>query len=138
MRLTAKQKALNIKDKYAILVDEMADTAGSLVNAAEALMQNGAKEVYACCTHAILSGPTIERIKNCSIRELLTLNTISRSEEKRIDKIRTISVASIFADAINCIHENSPVSKLFIKEVERRSNYVELGNRTPSDQKVSS
>ncbi len=103
----------NIKDKRAILVDDMTDTAGSLVNAAEALMQNGAKEVYACCTHAILSGPAIERIKNSSIRELLILNTIPLSEEKRIDKIRTISVASIFADAINCIHENSPVSKLF-------------------------
>ncbi len=59
------------------MIDDMTDTAGSLVNAAEALMQNGAKEVYACCTHAILSGPAIERIKNSSIRELLTLNTIS-------------------------------------------------------------
>ncbi len=102
-----------IEGKRCILVDDMVDTAGSLVNAAEALMQNGAQEVYACCTHSLLSGSAIERISNSCLKELLTLNTLPIPPEKQIDKIKVLSVASVFADAINCIHENLPVSMLF-------------------------
>lgn len=103
----------NVEGKKVILVDDMIDTAGTITNAANALKERGAIEVDACCTHAVLSGPAIERIENSSINELLILNTIKLPEEKKISKITTLSVATIFADAINRIHEGISVSKLF-------------------------
>lgn len=103
----------NVEGKKVILVDDMIDTAGTIANAANALMERGAIEVDACCTHAVLSGPAIERIENSAISELLVLNTISLSPEKKIGKIVDLSVAKIFAEAINRIHECTSVSKLF-------------------------
>ena len=103
----------DVKGKKVILVDDMIDTAGTITNAANALKERGALEVDACCTHAVLSGPAIERIEKSSINELLILNTIHLPEEKRLDKITSVSVAAIFADAINRIHEGISVSKLF-------------------------
>ncbi|MEA5084017.1 MAG: ribose-phosphate diphosphokinase [Lachnospiraceae bacterium] len=103
----------NVEGKKVILVDDMIDTAGTIANAANALMERGAIEVDACCTHAVLSGPAIERIENSAISELLVLNTISLSPEKKISKIVDLSVAKIFAEAINRIHEGTSVSKLF-------------------------
>jgi len=103
----------DIKDKTVILVDDMIDTAGTITNGANALMDLGAKEVYACCTHAVLSGPAVERIQKSAIKELVTLNTVRISEEKRIDKIKILSVAPIFAEAIKRIYEDMSVSKLF-------------------------
>ncbi len=72
----------DIKDKTVILVDDMIDTAGTITNGANALIEMGAKEVYACCTHAVLSGPAIERIEKSVIKELVMLNTIDLPEEK--------------------------------------------------------
>lgn len=103
----------DIKNKKVILVDDMIDTAGTIVNGANALMDLGAKEVYACCTHAVLSGPAIERIRDSKIKELIMLNTIPLSKEKQIDKIKVISVAPVFAEAIKRIYEDLSVSKLF-------------------------
>ncbi|HCL49740.1 MAG TPA: ribose-phosphate pyrophosphokinase, partial [Clostridiaceae bacterium] len=103
----------DIKDKTVILVDDMIDTAGTITKGANALMDLGAKEVYACCTHAVLSGPAVERIQKSAIKELVTLNTVRISEEKRIDKIKILSVAPIFAEAIKRIYEDMSVSKLF-------------------------
>ncbi len=103
----------DVKGKKVILVDDMIDTAGTITNAANALKERGAVEVDACCTHAVLSGPAIERIENSAINELLVLNTNYLPEEKRISKITIASVADIFADAINRIHEGISVSKLF-------------------------
>lgn len=103
----------DIKDKTVILVDDMIDTAGTITNGANALMDLGAKEVYACCTHAVLSGPAVERIQKSAIKELVTLNTVWIPEEKRIDKIKILSVAPIFAEAIKRIYEDMSVSKLF-------------------------
>lgn len=103
----------NVEGKKVILVDDMIDTAGTIANAANALKERGAIEVDACCTHAVLSGPAIERIENSAISELLVLNTISLSPEKKISKIVDLSVAKIFAEAINRIHEGTSVSKLF-------------------------
>ena len=103
----------DIKDKTVILVDDMIDTAGTITNGANALMDLGAKEVYACCTHAVLSGPAVERIQKSAIKELVTLNTVRISEEKRLDKIKVLSVAPIFAEAIKRIYEDMSVSKLF-------------------------
>ncbi len=103
----------DIKDKTVIMVDDMIDTAGTIVNGAKALKERGAKEVYACCTHAVLSGPAIERIENSCIKELLTLNTIKLPKEKQIDKIKTLSVATVFAEAIKRIYADMSVSVLF-------------------------
>lgn len=103
----------NVEGKKVILVDDMIDTAGTIANAAIALKERGAIEVDACCTHAVLSGPAIERIESSPISELLVLNTISLSSDKKTNKIVDLSVAKIFAEAINRIHEGTSVSKLF-------------------------
>jgi len=106
----------DIEGKSVVIVDDMIDTAGTLVNAAEAILNRGAKEVYACATHGVLSGPAIERIQNSCIKELLLLDTIHLKESKRIDKIKLISVANIFGEAIARIHSNNPISTLFEME----------------------
>lgn len=103
----------NVDGKRVILVDDMIDTAGTICNAASALMERGAIEVDACCTHPVLSGPAIDRIQASPINELVVLNTIQLPPEKKISKIKEISVAPIFADAINRIHEGISISKLF-------------------------
>lgn len=103
----------NIEGKRVIIVDDMIDTAGTITNAANALKERGAIEVDACCTHPVLSGPAIERIEKSAIDELLILDTIELPDEKNLSKIKKVSVAQIFADAINRIHEGMSVSKLF-------------------------
>lgn len=103
----------DIKDKTVILIDDMIDTAGTITNGANALVEMGAKEVYACCTHAVLSGPAIDRIKESAIKELVMLNTIKLPEEKVLDKFKVLSVAPVFAEAIKRIYEDISVSKLF-------------------------
>lgn len=103
----------DVKDKTVILIDDVIDTAGTICNGANALSDMGAKEVYACCTHSVLSGPAIERIQKSAIKELTMLNTISLDQEKMIDKFKILSVAPVFADAIRRIYEDMPVSKLF-------------------------
>jgi ribose-phosphate pyrophosphokinase len=102
-----------IEGKRVILADDIIDTAGTITNAANALIERGAKEVFACCTHAVLSGPAIERIQNSAIKELTILDTIPLPEEKRIDKIKILSVADIFCEAIKRIHGGLSVSELF-------------------------
>jgi len=91
----------------------MIDTAGTITNGANSLIERGAKEVYACCSHAVLSGPAIERIENSSIKELVMLNTINLPQEKMLDKFKVLSVAPVFAEAIRRIYEDISVSKLF-------------------------
>lgn len=103
----------HIEGKTVILIDDIIDTAGTISLAANALADSGAKEVYACCTHPVLSGPAIERIQNSQIKELLVTNTIPLSEHKLMDKIRIISVAPLMAEAIVRVHEELSVSKLF-------------------------
>ncbi|NLN40611.1 MAG: ribose-phosphate diphosphokinase [Clostridiales bacterium] len=103
----------DVKGKKVLLVDDMIDTAGTLVQGAEALIKNGAKEVYACATHGVLSGPAVERIQSSPIKELVITDTIPLPPEKQIDKIRVLSVAPIFAEAIDRIYEDLPVSILF-------------------------
>lgn len=102
-----------VEGKNVILLDDMIDTAGTIVNAVAALKKFGAKDIYACCTHAVLSGPAIERIDNSEIKELIVLDTIQLPEEKQIDKIKVMSVADVFADAIRRIFTHESVSKLF-------------------------
>lgn len=104
----------DIKGKTAILVDDMIDTAGTITNGAQALIDRGAKKVYACCTHGVLSGPAIERIKNSCIDKLIMLDTIQLTDDKKIDKIKTISVAPIFGEAIDKVYEETSISTLFM------------------------
>ena len=103
----------DVKGKNVILLDDMIDTAGTITNAANALKEFGAKDIYACCTHGVLSGPAIERIDNSAISELIVLDTIQLPEEKRIDKIKVLSVAPLFGDAIKKIFSNESISVLF-------------------------
>lgn len=103
----------NIEGKVAILIDDIIDTAGTITLAANALKENGAAEVYACCTHPVLSGPAIERIQNSPIKELVITNTIQLPEEKKIDKIVNLSVAPLLGEAIIRVHEEQSVSTLF-------------------------
>nr|WP_246582896.1 ribose-phosphate pyrophosphokinase [Clostridium mobile] len=103
----------DIKDKTCILIDDMIDTAGTITNGANALVKMGAKEVYACCAHAVLSGPAIERINESVIKELIMLNTIDLPASKKSSKFKVLSVAPVFAEAISRIYEEVSVSKLF-------------------------
>ncbi len=104
----------DVKGKTVILVDDMIDTAGTLCNAAAAIVEKGgAKEVYACATHGVLSGPAIERIQNSVIKQVILLDTIAPSQTNTCDKIKYLEVAPVFAEAIERIYEDKPVSPLF-------------------------
>lgn len=103
----------DVDGKVAILLDDIVDTAGTLVNAAEALSAKGATAVYACATHGVLSGPAVARIKASRLQELVLTDTISIAQEKQIDKISILSIAPIFAEAIRRIHAEHSVSILF-------------------------
>ena len=104
----------SVEGKTVILVDDMVDTAGTLCNGANALVERGgAKEVYACATHGVLSGPAIERIEKSVLKELVLLDTIELPEEKKIDKITMLPVAPLFADAIDCIYNDKSISTIF-------------------------
>lgn len=103
----------NVKGKTAILIDDMIDTAGTITLAASALIESGANEVYACCTHPVLSGPAMDRIQNSPIKELVVTNSIVLPEEKQIDKVVSLSVAPLISEAIIRVHEELSVSVLF-------------------------
>ncbi|MDO5441016.1 MAG: ribose-phosphate diphosphokinase [Bacillota bacterium] len=103
----------DVNGKTCLLVDDMIDTAGTITNAANALTQFGATEVYACATHPVLSGPAIERIQNSSIKEMVLLNTMPLPKEKQIDKITILSVAPLLAEAMRRIINNESVSVLY-------------------------
>ncbi|MFB3170102.1 ribose-phosphate diphosphokinase [Neobacillus sp. 179-C4.2 HS] len=103
----------NIEGKNAIIIDDLIDTAGTLTLAANALVEKGAKAVYACCTHPILSGPAIQRIQSSVIEELVVTNTIQLPEEKMINKITCLSVAPLLVEAIDRIHNEKALSPLF-------------------------
>ncbi len=104
----------DVREKTVIIVDDMIDTAGTLTLGAQALMDHGAKKVYTCCTHAVLSGPAIERLKAAPIEEVVVTNTIPLRETQKFDKIKVLSVAPLFAEAISRIHRNQSVSTLFV------------------------
>lgn len=103
----------DIKGKNCIILDDMIDTAGTITNAANAIKDMGAKEVYACATHGVLSGPAIERLEKSAIKELVILNTLPIPEEKRIDKMTILSAAPIFAETISRVYTHGSVSAMF-------------------------
>jgi len=105
----------DVKGKTAILMDDMVDTAGTLCAGAKTLLENGAREVHACCSHPVLSGPAIERLRNSALKTLVVTNSIPlRGEALNCDKIKVLSVSNLLADAINRIHNEDSVSSLFV------------------------
>ena len=104
-----------VKGRSCLIVDDIVDTAGTLVKSVGALLKKGAKAVYASCTHPVLSGPAVERIRDSSLTQLVVTNSIALSEEAaRLDRIKVLSVAELLGKAIRSIHEESSVSSLFI------------------------
>src|SRR5580693_2157709 len=104
-----------VKGRHCLLVDDLIDTAGTLVKGAEALLHKGALSVSACATHAVLSGPALERIGQSSLKEVVVTNSIPLSEAgKKVEKIKQLSIARLMADAIRSIHEETSVSVLFV------------------------
>ncbi len=104
----------DVKGKTCLMVDDMIDTAGTICQGAEALMKNGAKEVYACCTHGVFSGPAMERITNSPIKELIVLDTINMPESVRNNpKIKIISSAKAIAKAITAVYSDSSLSAIY-------------------------
>src|SRR5580704_2175703 len=105
----------DVNGRTCLVIDDLIDTAGTLVKTATALMENGATEVYACASHAVLSGAAVENISQSVIREVVVTNTIPLNEEaKREPKIRVLSIAGLIGRAIQANHEETSVSKLFV------------------------
>ncbi|ANY13193.1 MULTISPECIES: ribose-phosphate diphosphokinase [Latilactobacillus] len=109
----------NVNGKRAIIIDDMIDTAGTITLAAQALKDAGATEVFACCTHPVLSGPAIQRIEDSVIKQMIVTDSINLPKEKLIDKMVQVSVGPLIGDAIKRIHENKPVSPLFENRFKR-------------------
>ncbi|MEA2460137.1 MAG: ribose-phosphate pyrophosphokinae [Actinomycetota bacterium] len=102
-----------VQDKVCVIVDDMIDTAGTLANGAESLIAAGAREVYAAATHALLSGPAVDRIKNAPIKEVVVTNTLPLPSEKQLDKLAVLSIAPTIAQTIKAVFEEESVSELF-------------------------
>ncbi len=109
----AKEVVGNVDGRTCVLIDDMIDTGGTLVAAAEQLMEQGAAQVCAAATHGVLSGPAIDRLKNSVISKVVVTNTLPLPPEKQIDKIEVLSVAKIIADAIDAVFEDTSVSEIF-------------------------
>ena len=103
----------DVKGKTALIFDDEVSTAGTMVEAAKILEEHGVKEIYAGCTHGILCGPAIERIKNSPIKELVITNTVPLPKEKQMEKIKIVSIAPLFAEAIKRVNEAKPLGDLF-------------------------
>jgi len=102
-----------VEGKIAIFIDDMIDTAGTITNGADAIAARGAKEVYACCSHAVFSDPAIERLEKSALKEVVVTDSIALPERKKIDKVKIISVDAVLAAAIDRITNNKSVSELF-------------------------
>jgi ribose-phosphate pyrophosphokinase len=108
-----------VRGKAAIIVDDLIDTAGSVVESAHALLERGAREVYVCCTHAVMSGPAPQNVGKSDIKELVVTNTIPLTPAQLCEKVHVLSIAALLGDAIERIHEDRSVSMLFRKADER-------------------
>jgi ribose-phosphate pyrophosphokinase len=109
----AKEVVGNVAGRTCVLIDDMIDTGGTLVAAAEQLIEQGASQVCAAATHGVLSGPAIDRLKNSVISKVVVTNTLPLPPEKQIDKIVVLSVAPVIADAIDAVFEDTSVSEIF-------------------------
>ncbi len=119
-RMRGQKNAVEAKDvvgevagRTCVLIDDMIDTAGTIVAAADQLVEKGAAHVYAACTHGVFSGPAIDRLKNSVLEKVVITDTLPLSEEKQIDKIEVLSAAGIIADAIDAVFEDTSVSEIF-------------------------
>ena len=108
----------DVKDKVCIINDDMIDTGGTIVAAAESLKAKGAARIYICCTHPVLSGPACERLENAPVEEVVCCNTIPVAPERLTGKIKMVSVAPLFARAIDNVYNNGSVSTLFDPDFE--------------------
>jgi len=105
----------DVNGRTCLIIDDLIDTAGTLVKTASALLENGAAEVYACCSHPVFSGPAVENIAKSCIKQVVVTNTIPLSEAARNEpKIKVLSIAGLIGRAIQSIHEETSVSKLFL------------------------
>jgi ribose-phosphate pyrophosphokinase len=102
-----------VEGKVALTVDDEIDTAGSLVNVVSTLQKRGAKEIYACCTHPVLSGPAIKRIASCPVKEVVVTDTIPVNGAKKIDKITVLPIAPLLGEAIHRIHTGLSIGAMF-------------------------
>ncbi|MGN1299517.1 MAG: ribose-phosphate diphosphokinase [Candidatus Scatovivens sp.] len=102
-----------IKGKNALIFDDEIDTAGSILETVNVIRKFGAKDIYVACTHGVLSGPAIERIKGCDVKEVVITNTIPLTEEKKLDKIKVVSLSKLFGEAIKRIHEATSIGEIF-------------------------
>lgn len=112
-RVEAREVVGEVDGRTCVLIDDMIDTAGTIVAAAEQLIEKGAARVYAAATHGVFSGPAIDRLKNSVIDKVVITNTLPLPPEKQIDKIEVLSVAGIIADAIDAVFEDTSVSEIF-------------------------
>ena len=110
----------DVKGKKAILIDDMIDTAGTICNAAAALKEKGAIEVYGCATHAIFSGPAVERLKESAFSEIVVTDTVELPEDKIFDKLRILSTSKMFAETIKRVVVSEAISDLFEMPIEDR------------------
>jgi ribose-phosphate pyrophosphokinase len=109
----AKQVVGNVAGRTCVVIDDMIDTASTLVAAAEQLVEQGARQVCAAATHGVLSGPAVDRLKNSVIERVVVTNTLPLPPEKQIDKIEVLSIAGVIADTIDAIFEDTSVSEIF-------------------------
>jgi ribose-phosphate pyrophosphokinase len=112
-KVEVKEVVGEVDGRQCVLIDDMIDTAGTIVQGAEVLMDSGAERVTAAATHGIFSGPAIDRLKNAPIGEVVVTNTLPLAEDQKLDKIRVLSVAGIVADAIRAVFEDASVSEIF-------------------------
>jgi len=102
-----------VEGRVALTVDDEIDTAGSLVNTVSTLMERGAKEVYACCTHPLFSGSALQRIASCPVKEVIATDTVSITGNKKLDKITVLPIAPLVGEAIRRIHTGQSIGALF-------------------------
>jgi ribose-phosphate pyrophosphokinase len=112
-KIEVREVVGEVDGRQCVLIDDMIDTAGTIVQGAEVLMASGAERVTAAATHGIFSGPAIDRLKNAPIGEVVVTNTLPLAEDQKLDKIRVLSVAGIVADAIRAVFEDASVSEIF-------------------------
>jgi ribose-phosphate pyrophosphokinase len=112
-QVEAKEVVGEVEGRTCVLIDDMIDTAGTIVAAAEQLAERGASSVFCAATHGVFSGPAIDRLKNSVVEKIVITNTLPLPPEKRIDKIEVLSAAGIIADAIDAVFEDTSVSEIF-------------------------
>ena len=103
----------DVKNKTAILIDDMIDTAGTITSGADALMKKGAKEVHICATHGVLSGPAIERLEKCMAKEIVLTDSYPIPKDKQIAKMKILTITELMAQVIQRIHDHRSLGELF-------------------------